>query len=225
MSESHPSGSPSHMVCKKCEERKPIDEFATRNKGKYRRKSCRACVLAQSKEWRKNNRDAYLEARRANWQKNKDSLNAARRTPEKRERSNELRRKKRAADPEPERQRARAYRAKNRDKARAWHRRWYEKHGANWYPEYRRLNPERVRDMNHRRRAATKDPCGETLDRIAAILSLPCAYCGSDENIEVDHIVPLSRGGEHVPENLAPACQRCNRSKHNKLLSEWKGVI
>jgi hypothetical protein len=31
----------------------------------------------------------------------------------------------------------------------------------------------------------------------------------------VDHIVPLSRGGEHTEENAQAACLRCNSAKHD----------
>lgn len=36
--------------------------------------------------------------------------------------------------------------------------------------------------------------------------------------LEVDHIVPVSRGGLSVRENLQTLCWRCNRSKSNKLV-------
>lgn len=34
---------------------------------------------------------------------------------------------------------------------------------------------------------------------------------------ELDHVVPLSRGGPHTVANLVPACLRCNRSKCARL--------
>jgi len=33
----------------------------------------------------------------------------------------------------------------------------------------------------------------------------------------VDHIMPLSKGGKHIPSNLAVACDKCNEHKHSKL--------
>jgi len=48
-----------------------------------------------------------------------------------------------------------------------------------------------------------------------------CAYCGSTENLTLDHIVPLSNGGAHSPDNLCVACRFCNSSKSNKGLTEW----
>ena len=49
-----------------------------------------------------------------------------------------------------------------------------------------------------------------------------CAYCGSKDKIEMDHVVPLSKGGRHAIGNLLPACFSCNRSKRARFLSEWK---
>lgn len=49
-----------------------------------------------------------------------------------------------------------------------------------------------------------------------------CTYCGArGGKLECDHIVPVSRGGRHEDYNLATACFSCNRSKRNKLVSEW----
>lgn len=48
-----------------------------------------------------------------------------------------------------------------------------------------------------------------------------CTYCGSTEQLECDHIVPVSRGGGNDLMNLTTACRSCNRSKGDKLVSEW----
>jgi hypothetical protein len=51
-----------------------------------------------------------------------------------------------------------------------------------------------------------------------------CRYCGrKDGSLECDHVIPVSRGGGHEDNNLATACLPCNRSKKDKLLSEWAG--
>jgi len=48
-----------------------------------------------------------------------------------------------------------------------------------------------------------------------------CYYCGGKYE-QIDHIVPLSKGGAHSLDNLAPACAKCNRNKSAKLLgTEW----
>lgn len=39
--------------------------------------------------------------------------------------------------------------------------------------------------------------------------------------LEMDHIVPESRGGATTVSNITLACRRCNRSKGTKTLEEW----
>jgi 5-methylcytosine-specific restriction endonuclease McrA len=49
-----------------------------------------------------------------------------------------------------------------------------------------------------------------------------CAYCGNKfENLTMDHVIPLSKGGRHEIDNIVPACRFCNGSKHNKPLLIW----
>jgi len=45
-----------------------------------------------------------------------------------------------------------------------------------------------------------------------------CRRCGSAIYLEVDHIVPLSRGGNSEDCNLQTLCRRCNRRKWQKLV-------
>ncbi len=46
-----------------------------------------------------------------------------------------------------------------------------------------------------------------------------CQYCGhAAEN--VDHVIPRSRGGGHVWDNVVAACRRCNSRKENRLPAE-----
>jgi hypothetical protein len=52
------------------------------------------------------------------------------------------------------------------------------------------------------------------------LVGLGCVYCGRPDEC-ADHIRPRSRGGLDVPENLVPACEYCNSSKGNRLITEW----
>ena len=40
-----------------------------------------------------------------------------------------------------------------------------------------------------------------------------CVKCGSKKNLEIDHVVPLARGGSSRLENLQLLCRDCNRRK------------
>lgn len=48
-----------------------------------------------------------------------------------------------------------------------------------------------------------------------------CCICGSTAKdgvkLEVDHIIPVSKGGRTVMDNLQVLCERCNRGKSNKM--------
>jgi 5-methylcytosine-specific restriction endonuclease McrA len=49
-----------------------------------------------------------------------------------------------------------------------------------------------------------------------------CAYCGAtDVPLEVEHIVPKSRGGSHRVSNLTLACHDCNQQKGNRTAEEF----
>lgn len=48
-----------------------------------------------------------------------------------------------------------------------------------------------------------------------------CLYCGAsppDVVLEVDHVIPRSRGGSNRDDNLATGCWSCNRGKRDHLM-------
>lgn len=50
---------------------------------------------------------------------------------------------------------------------------------------------------------------------------LRCLYCEAESPTRWDHLHAVSRGGDTVPGNLVPACQRCDDSKQDKDIDEW----
>lgn len=52
-----------------------------------------------------------------------------------------------------------------------------------------------------------------------------CYYCKIDVkvgfNLNMDHVIPLSRGGTHTIENLVPSCKLCNLRKGTKSIEEF----
>lgn len=43
-----------------------------------------------------------------------------------------------------------------------------------------------------------------------------CCKCGrKTDDLEIDHIMPISKGGKTHPDNLQTLCKRCNMEKFN----------
>lgn len=84
-------------------------------------------------------------------------------------------------------------------------------------------SPEVVFRYVNARRARLAGASARPLPRrvLRRLRAARCTYCGGPGGT-VDHLVPLSRGGQHSEGNLAPACRSCNSSKGDKLLIEWR---
>jgi len=91
------------------------------------------------------------------------------------------------------------WREANREHVNASSRAWA---AAN--PEYRKTI---AIVMAHKRRAA--GPIDFAF--VAWIKQQACIDCGSQEKIEVGHIVSIKLGGTNDPANLIPQCRSCNR--------------
>ena len=42
-----------------------------------------------------------------------------------------------------------------------------------------------------------------------------CVYCGNEQDLTLDHYVPLQKGGDHSDDNLVTACRVCNAKKRD----------
>ncbi len=90
---------------------------------------------------------------------------------------------------------------------------------------WRVSNPGKVLLYRHLRRVRVRAVVvehGLTRDEWLEILEVfghCCAYClRSDLKLTVDHVVPVSRGGDHTAENVVPACIGCNSRKNDRLI-------
>ncbi|MDM8525564.1 HNH endonuclease [Desulfococcaceae bacterium HSG8] len=55
-----------------------------------------------------------------------------------------------------------------------------------------------------------------------------CHYCGHPtlpNELTMDHIVPLSRGGRSTKGNVVPSCKECNNQKKHLLPMEWEEYL
>jgi len=112
----------------------------------------------------------------------------------------------------------------NKDKAYGWTRDWRQRHPEKvrayykrWYIENQPILRELACDRA-RLYASSKFTFDDWLD-ILEVFNHQCAYClCSDVKLTMDHIQPISRGGEHTTENIVPACQPCNSSKNARSI-------
>ena len=44
-----------------------------------------------------------------------------------------------------------------------------------------------------------------------------CVFCGSNKDLEFDHIIPFSKGGANTYRNIQLLCQKCNREKSDRI--------
>ncbi|QLE42290.1 HNH endonuclease [Nostoc sp. C052] len=48
-----------------------------------------------------------------------------------------------------------------------------------------------------------------------------CIYCSTKENLTVDHVIAIAKGGCDALSNILPCCLSCNCSKQDKDYLEW----
>ena len=94
------------------------------------------------------------------------------------------------------------YRDRHRERKRARDRRWVHDHPA--------TNTRNSLAWRRKRRDAVLLP------------ALACVYCGATAALEVDHVIPIARGGTDDAANTVPACAGCNRHKGTKTGDEFR---
>jgi 5-methylcytosine-specific restriction endonuclease McrA len=110
-------------------------------------------------------------------------------------------------------QRGRAWRKAHPDRFKAMMRRHRQKPSAKLK---HRLNVSRRRAMI-REGNVSIEFVGQMLEEQGGL----CKMCGVNvrSGYELDHIIPISKGGKHSTDNLQILCRSCNRRKSAKILS------
>jgi 5-methylcytosine-specific restriction endonuclease McrA len=187
-------------ACTKCGEVKNLAEFYSDKRVPDGKKSeCKQCHKFICSEIRRRNSVSYAAKRRITKKQNREKYLA----------------------------KDRIWREKNRARLQAAARRRYhenpEVHVAKVL-DWAKRNPQKRRNNENRRRTRAKQNGQLQVlpTELSRLYSSPCANCGSLNQIEADHIIPISRGGRHSVGNLQPLCRSCNASKRNRLMIEWK---
>jgi 5-methylcytosine-specific restriction endonuclease McrA len=89
-------------------------------------------------------------------------------------------------------------------------------------PSFRRHECQRNSAKKARYRGNhTVKLCPGDIDVRFANFDNQCAFCGSSNQLIVEHFIPRSKGGPHAIGNILPACYSCNMSKFNHDPEEW----
>jgi len=190
--------------CKQCDSTKSLDDFYSNKsnkdgKGNY----CKSCWNAYMREQDRKHKDRKAASTAAWYLRN-------------RERKAQKVAEWRASNKDRVKNVQAQYRAKN--KVELMHRN----------SEWSARNPHLVRASAQRSMAKRKGAqiYSITLKDLIKTLTSPCVIAGCENtDIEMDHIVPLSRGGSHGIGNLQPLCSHHNRTKHNKTMYEYKVLL
>jgi 5-methylcytosine-specific restriction endonuclease McrA len=189
-----------YKTCPDCGQTKPFSSFHNNRKTKDKKATyCKICLNLRGKSYRLQNPERVKETNKTSKAKSADKARQTKKLwrEKNREAINAQKRAKRAANPEHYRQLAKKQYAKSKESA---------------------LN-------SAARRQARIKSCKTfviTAKEIALLRASVCFYCGAKDQIELDHVVPISRMGDHGIGNLVPACLPCNRSKGDLFITEWQ---
>jgi 5-methylcytosine-specific restriction endonuclease McrA len=84
---------------------------------------------------------------------------------------------------------------------------------------YFKTHPDKGRAFANKRRAmeaavAINNLTEQDWRNILATFDHRCAYCGRKmQRLTMDHLTPISKGGNHTKSNIVPACRSCNSTK------------
>lgn len=179
-------------ACRTCGVEKPSEDYIPTYA------TCRMCIREREKARRHANREEFNAKQRARRDANRDRVVAWHRQyrEEHRDRLNAQNRQ---------------WKANNAEKIRAYARVYY------WQNLAAQRERSRVKAALARASTSTRP---EFVAYASVIYRDPCAYCTGPGG-ELDHIVPVSRGGKSDWDNSTSACSTCNRAKHAKPLLLW----
>ncbi len=188
--------------CSGCGKVKTAPEFSTKRTTRDGLHSqCRACNVLSARLSAARNPDK-VRKHRAGWKK---------RNPAKVKAQDRLDKKRAyARRGEKIRVKVRAWAAANREKIRAYRA----------TPEARMLHRLAQQRRMARMAGAANDLTREQWEKRLAQFDGRCAYCEAPWE-DIDHIVPVVRGGGLTLANVLPACDPCNTAKNARAFAEF----
>lgn len=200
-------------TCKKCLSMKPLSSFGVDNSTKDKlTRWCKPCRRSSYKDWYYSDHSEKSKLVRKQRLKSKlendpEYANHAKYLQVLRDHKRRIKLK---TDPE--------YREKYNERVRLW----YSKKGKNRKSGYKYNKPDYKYRVELNKRFDSK-----LLKEVVERCKNQCVLCGSQDNLEFDHIIPIKLGGYiKSSKDLQLLCRSCNRFKScNLALAEWKGMM
>jgi 5-methylcytosine-specific restriction endonuclease McrA len=158
---------------------------------------CMGCIRVGGRKWYAQNTAYKLQKSRDAYEKNKENVLA----------------------------RTGLYYQNNKEKYKTLIKEWAKQHPDKMYEyarKWRQKNPTVVAAWNRANHAKRQNSYGthshlDVLDRLKWQGGRCAVCCGVlSGKFEVDHYIPLAKGGHNNPSNLQLLCKSCNRRKHAK---------
>ena len=99
-----------------------------------------------------------------------------------------------------------SWRQANRAAKLAYDARWQRENADRSRVNYARWRAKRAE-------VADSDLTFEQWMQVLARWGFRCAYCGTQDGLGIDHVIPLSAGGSNAQANVVPCCKPCNSKK------------
>ena len=90
-------------------------------------------------------------------------------------------------------------------------------YGDNYYDGIKPTHPRAPFKGEHISDAKRKPIPQKVKDKVWNRDEGECTQCGSNENLEFDHIIPVSKGGANTYRNIQLLCEVCNREKSDNI--------
>ena len=207
------------ILCTKCGEQRNEGDFYKRPDGRLRR-PCKSCHHQSRRQYQSKHRERSRQWRAAHREMRREYNRQWYEANAERERAHQ--RRWRAANREAVREQQRQYRVVHREARREYHGRWYKANAEakrEAVRQWHKAHPEQSREQGALRRARKKNaPFIERIGR-AYVFQRDrgrCHICGKKvdpKDWHLDHLVSLSRSGDHSYRNVAVSHPECNLKK------------
>lgn len=187
----------SMKTCITCGSLKSLDEFPKRKDSPDgRRNQCSECRFKCQQEYRERNRSSIEINRKKYYHAHREEAIAY----------------------------ATEWNRQNPDKNTAYRKAWETKNPG-YYTQYwqEHLSNRRAIAVRYvaKKVSAQGDFTGDQWEEVKGRYGHQCLGCGKKETeitLTIDHIIPLSKGGNNSIENIQPLCQSCNSRKRQRTI-------